>query len=417
MTGVAAALLLMGCADSKDAVLEPVPDHPARISDKYAYVSGRQIMNPDSTTLSVRGVSLDGWLSPDPAVLGFPASLSGWQTDLALKQWCGPVKAGQFWQDFVANFISESDIQLIAGKGFNTVRVPLDYRWFTKEDFMGETSDKDCYQILDRLFKWCKSSNLYVILDMKSAPGGQSEDGGDNGYGYPWLMTGRHYQTEFIKTWTSIATRYSEEKQLLGYELVDAPLASPDYTEAYASSALEPLYVRTIKALRTVDANHIVILDGAQGAPDFSHFSHFDATDNIVYACQATDVADISQKVQDYVSFRETVSGWPMLMTRIALGEDNTESGQIAAASADKGIGYIVGPYKSAGKASLSRVTPPGGWDALVSFTKADRSSYASLYGAAKNRDATTNILSGFANATILDKCVWQDDHAKSVVK
>ena len=133
--------------------------------------------------------------------------------------------------------------------GFNTVRVPLDYRQFSDVDYMGEVKSSNKFNILDRLFGWCRDAGLYVILDMRGTPGGQTDDGRDNGFGYPWLLTDRTYQSEFIKIWSAIASQYRNEKQLLGYELIDAPLSDASDALANASSTLVALAISIWKTM------------------------------------------------------------------------------------------------------------------------------------------------------------------------
>ena len=47
---------------------------------------------------------------------------------------------------------------------------------------------KPWFPILDSLVKWCRAENIYLILDMHCAPGGQTGDNIDDGYGYPYLF-------------------------------------------------------------------------------------------------------------------------------------------------------------------------------------------------------------------------------------
>lgn len=84
ISGLFIVALLAACAESKD--VESVPDHQSHPSKEYVYVQGRNIMRPDSTPLLVKGVSLDGWLSPDASVYGLSGTASSWQMDVALRQ-------------------------------------------------------------------------------------------------------------------------------------------------------------------------------------------------------------------------------------------------------------------------------------------------------------------------------------------
>lgn len=414
ISGLFIVALLAACAESK--VVESVPDHQSHPSKEYVYVQGRNIMRPDSTPLLVKGVSLDGWLSPDASVYGLSGTASSWQMDVALRQLFGPYAADSFWNAIENNYVTEDDLKAIASMGFNTVRVPLDYRLFSDVDFMGKVKNGNSFKILDKLFGWCRDNGLYVILDMRGTPGGQSDDGKDGGFGYPWLLTDRTYQSEFIKIWTAIASQYSDEKQLLGYELIDAPL--PDATESstYASTALEPLYIRTMNVIRTVDSHHIVIFDGALAGTDFSEFSHFDDENNVVYACQASGIAEIDQKMQTYTVFRETKAGWPMLMSHTAV-DDASQATLLTSSSSKNNIGYIVGPYKGTSKTAVVTINVPNGWDKLATFMTADRSSYGTLYQARKAADLSSGVLESFADAAKVENCTRQNGLIQQLMK
>ena len=412
-----AVVLLGACAESKDAVVEPVPDHQTTPSNECIFVQGRNMMLPNSTIpFIVKGVSLDGWLSADASVYGLSATASPWQMDLAFKQLFGPYATANFWNIVKNNYITEDDIKAIASMGFKTVRVPLDYRQFSDVDYMGEVKSSNKFNILDRLFGWCRDAGLYVILDMRGTPGGQTDDGRDNGFGYPWLLTDRTYQSEFIKIWTAIASQYRNEKQLLGYELIDAPLSDASDALANASSALEPLYIRTMKAMRSADANHIIIFDGANAGTDFSGFSHFDLEDNVVYACQTTNIADIEQQMQEFVTFRETKSGWPLLMTHATI-TDASQAAQLTSSSVKNNVGYIVGPYKGTGNNAIATIQVPNGWESVKTFVNADKSSYSLLYQARNASKVSGDVLENFAAATKLANCTKQNDLIQQLVK
>ena len=60
---------------------------------------------------------------------------------------------------------------------------------------------------------------------MHDAPGGQTGDNIDDSYAYPWLMENAENQKQFIEIWTRIAKKYANNTTVLGYDLLNEPIA------------------------------------------------------------------------------------------------------------------------------------------------------------------------------------------------
>ena len=168
--------------------------------------------------------------------------------DLCFREMVGPDAAADFWKAFKDNYVTRDDIRFIAECGANTIRLPFNYRLFTDEDYMGLSSDQDGFRRIDDVVSWCREFGLYLILDMHDAPGGQTGDNIDDGYGYPWLFESERSQQLFCDIWKRIAERYSDEPVILGYELMNEPIATY-FDDAYFNPMLEPLYKRAVAAI------------------------------------------------------------------------------------------------------------------------------------------------------------------------
>ena len=79
--------------------------------------------------------------------------------------------AEDFWNLYRENYVAQADIDQIAEWGFNHIRVPFHYKQFY--DSTG-TETPMGYAIIDELISWCEPYNMYIILDMHCAPGGQN---------------------------------------------------------------------------------------------------------------------------------------------------------------------------------------------------------------------------------------------------
>ena len=109
------------------------------------------------------------------------------QINEALCELVGPDFTKEFWREFKKNYITEEDIKYIRHTGMNSIRIPFHYKLFTNEDYMNLDDSHDGFKLMDQVIEWCRQQDLYVILDMHDAPGGQTGDNIDDSYGYPWL--------------------------------------------------------------------------------------------------------------------------------------------------------------------------------------------------------------------------------------
>ena len=120
------------------------------------------------------GVGLGNWMLPEGYMWRFgdqgdrPRKIEKIVSDLI-----GPENAARFWSQFRRDYITEADIARIAELGFNSVRPALNARLFLTE---GDNAVyvEEGFQLLDNLVGWCRKHNLYVIIDMHGAPGGQT---------------------------------------------------------------------------------------------------------------------------------------------------------------------------------------------------------------------------------------------------
>lgn len=252
--------------------------------------SGQDILAPDGGAFLMRGNALSHWLNPEAYALklnlvhnrhiGSPGSIQA-----RIREIVGEADADAFWAAYRAKFVTEQDIADMAAEGFNTIRVPFNYRLISPEGTPGVYSEAG-FQQLDTVIQWCKSAGLAVLLDLHAAPGGQSHDGyADPEFTYwawddgitNWLehgvaclwqfeqgyfdLTGRtpeSNQQRTVDLWREIANRYKDEPAIIGYELLNEPFLP--YGVHWP--ALRDLLVRITAAIREVDTNHIVFVEG-----------------------------------------------------------------------------------------------------------------------------------------------------------
>jgi len=79
-----------------------------------------------------------------------------------------------------------------------------------------------------------------------------------------------------VNLWQAFATRYRDEPWIGGYNLLNEP-ADP------SGAVVGPFHDRLVAAIREIDSDHIVFVDGNTYSTDFSMFA--EPFDNAVYAC------------------------------------------------------------------------------------------------------------------------------------
>ena len=254
----------------------------------FLKVQGKDIVKPDGTKFFIKGTNLGNWLNPEGYMFGFTKTNSASMIDRMFKELVGEEYTASFWKKFKDNYITREDIRFIKSTGANTIRLPLHYRLFTEEDYMGLTSEQDGFKRIDDVLGWCNEFGLYLILDMHCAPGGQGGGNVDDSFGYPWLFEDSECQDELEKIWVSIAERYKDNPLVLGYELLNEPIEHRPTTDSWDVlyyPKLEPLYKRLTAAIRAIDKNHIIILGGARGNTEFSMFTDWKFDSNLMYTC------------------------------------------------------------------------------------------------------------------------------------
>ena len=97
-----------------------------------------------------------------------------------LEERFGAEKAQYLIKTYEDHWITQWDIQNIAGLGCNVIRVPFWYGNFMSSPegkWLNEDPEKNPgFQRLDWVIHMAEKYGLYVILDMHGCPGGQSKD-------------------------------------------------------------------------------------------------------------------------------------------------------------------------------------------------------------------------------------------------
>jgi len=143
-------------------------------SQGFLKVSGKKIVKGNGAEILLRGIGLGGWLVPEGYMLqtsGFANSPS--EIRKKILDLIGEANANQFWELYRANYVNKKDIDRIAQWGFNSIRLPMHYDLLTPRNQPGVYLEAG-FAIIDSLLRWCEANQLYLILDLHTAPGGQN---------------------------------------------------------------------------------------------------------------------------------------------------------------------------------------------------------------------------------------------------
>lgn len=239
--------------------------------DGFVTVKGKEIILPDGKPILLKGINLGNWLVPEGYMFKFDKATSWRLIHTVVAELVGPDEAAKFRTKFHENYITQDDIKYIKSLGMNSIRLPFDFRLFTPEEYPDVWLDTG-FKIFDKIISWCKQENIYLILDMHCAPGGQTGDNIDNSWGYPYLFESVESQNRIVEIWKRIAERYKDKTIIIGYDFINEPIAT--YFDAEKlNPKLEPLYIKMTKAVREADKNHLIFPCGAQWNNNFKIIS------------------------------------------------------------------------------------------------------------------------------------------------
>jgi endoglucanase len=264
---------------------------------------GKYIIGTDGKPFQMKGTNLGNWLVPEGYMFLFADANSPRLINKTFTELIGPGETKVFWKKYLDVYITAEDIHYLKSIGMNSIRVPFNYRLFTNEDYLGDNDSTRGFIYLDRLVSWCRKEKLYMILDMHCAPGGQTGDNIDDGYGYPFLFDSGQSRMQCANIWKRIAAHYKNETIIIGYDLLNEPIAHY-FNKEKLNPLLEPLYKQIAKAVRETDKNHILFLGGAQWDSDFKPFGPpFDA--KLVYTFHKYWTAPTREVIRNYIDFSE----------------------------------------------------------------------------------------------------------------
>ena len=117
-------------------------------------------------------------------------------------------------KEHLDSFITEKDIETIAGWGLDHVRIPVDYTVF--ETVEGEPIGTGM-EYLEKAYQWCDKYGINMIIDVHKTFGYSYEVA----YGESGFFESEALQERFYKLWDRIAERFGDRPQRIAFELLN----------------------------------------------------------------------------------------------------------------------------------------------------------------------------------------------------
>lgn len=241
-------------------------------NETFLKVAGSQIVNGKGDTVILRGFGLGGMLHMENFINGYAANEETMRE--GLRKVLGEQKYNLYFDAFYKNYFTEPDAAYIQSMELNLVRIPVNYHLF--EDDMNPGVIKEAaFAYLDSVIARCARHRIYTIIDLHALPGAQNQHWhSDNPTHVASFWLHKEFQDRAVHLWEVMAARYKNEPWVAGYDLINEP-ADP------TGERLFPYYRRLRDAIRKIDADHILFLEGDRYAAEFDKFT--EVWDNVVY--------------------------------------------------------------------------------------------------------------------------------------
>jgi len=246
------------------------------LSQGFLKADGMRIVNEKGDNVLLRGIGLGGWMLQEGYMLHVNVESQQHRIRERIETLLSKEQAQAFYDAWLANHTTKTDIDSLHAWGFNSVRLPMHYNLYTlpvdQEPVAGQnTWLTKGFALTDSLIAWCKANDMYVILDLHAAPGGQGNDLNisDRDPSKPSLWQSDANKEKTIALWRRLAARYAGEPTVAAYDIINEPnwgfgdtLNDRNGLREQKNIPLKQLMMDITRAIREVDQKHIIIIEG-----------------------------------------------------------------------------------------------------------------------------------------------------------
>jgi endoglucanase len=248
---------------------DPLLDHS---NGSFLKTGGPRIVDGEGRPVVLRGFGLGGWMNMENFITGYPANEEAQRE--AVRTVLGDEKYELFFDRFLEHFFTEEDARFIRSLGLNLLRLPVNYRHL-EDDMRPFEIKEEGFRHLDRVVDLCARHEIYTIIDLHALPGYQNQHWHSDNPTHKALLWGhKNFQDRAVNIWEAIAERYKSNPWVAGYNPINEP-GDP------TGEAIMPLYRRISDAIRAIDPDHILFLEGNRYSQDFHMFG--EPWENVVY--------------------------------------------------------------------------------------------------------------------------------------
>ena len=355
-------------------------------SQGFLQANNTKIVNGNNQEVLLRGIGPGGWMLQEPYMLGMTGVANN-QTQIRnkIKALVGDANTTTFYNGWLNNHLRKSDVDSLKAWGFNSIRLPMHFNLYTLPVDQEPVAGQDTwltkgFTLTDSLLSWCKANQMYLILDLHAAPGGQGKDAAisdyDNTKASLWESAANRQKT--INLWRKIAERYANETWIGGYDLINETnwgfqnlSADPNGCSESGNVPLRQLLMNITAAIREVDNNHLLFIEGNCWSGNFNGlFPLWDM--NIAISFHKYWSYNNTASIQGILNYR-TNYNVPVWMGESGENSNSWDRDAIALLEKNK-IGWAWWPIKKMGLNCPLEVKVYPGFQDIINYWKGNAS-------------------------------------------
>ncbi|PJJ58654.1 RICIN domain-containing protein [Hymenobacter chitinivorans] len=285
-------------------------------AQSFLRADGQRIVNASNQEVILNGMNLGNWAVQEGYMMkvGWPG-LDGKQTQGKVKKTLynagmSDAAVETFYQNYRDNFITKPDIDYIASKGFNCVRLPLHYElfltpaqravrnsvmrgtvsydsyvsqltgWYNNNQLFVDPANMAALRMIDNTLAWAQANNMYVVLDMHAVPGSQGTDANIADQIVANDLWNRQINQDVLdRLWRFVSNRYKNDSRVAMYDLINEPNNFPN------NPKIHDVLQRLITSIRSQGDNHLILVEGNGWGNDYNYMEPFTFSNrtNLVY--------------------------------------------------------------------------------------------------------------------------------------